>query len=73
LRSARSSIGVKPSLANGFVSSPVLISRLPAASKSISPPTWQHRPRVAGVCRIFCSEARSRVASSASLNRDSWL
>ncbi len=73
LREARSSIGVKPSEAKGLVSSPVDRYRLPAASKSMSPPTWQQMPREAGTSRIFFSLAVSRVPSAFSTNRESRL
>ena len=34
-------------------------ARLPAASKSICPPMWQHRPRSTGTLRMICSVCRS--------------
>src|SRR5688500_14147387 len=41
----RSSIGVNPSEDLENVLSPVLRYKLPALSKSIPPPTWQHSSR----------------------------
>ena len=59
------------------VSSPVTSHRLFWESKSISPATWQHAPRLLGTRRISCSDARSRWAgvvavASTNLKRDSW-
>ncbi len=73
LRSARSSSGEKPSEEKGLESSPVERYRLPSASKSMSPPTWQHMPRVVGMSRTFFSLALSRVPSSFSVKRESRL
>ena len=66
-------MGVKPSEANGLVSSPVDRYRLPAASKSMSPPTWQQMPREAGTSRTFFSLALSRVPSVFRTKRESRL
>ena len=56
------------------VSSPVTSHRLLCLSKSMSPPTWQHAPRLLATCMIFCSVLRSSVgfAPSTNLKRDSW-
>ena len=59
------------------VSSPVTIHRLFFESKSMSPATWQHAPRLLGTRRICCSDARSRCAgsvavASTNLKRESW-
>lgn len=70
LRSGRSSMGVKPSDWKGLESSPVDRYRFPAASKSMSPPTWQQMPRVAWTSRIFFSLAVSRVPSALRTKRE---
>ena len=56
------------------VSSPVTSHRLLWVSKSMSPATWQHAPRLLETRRIFCSDARSIVgfAPSTNLKRLSW-
>ena len=56
------------------VSSPVTSQRLLWRSKSMSPATWQHAPRLLSTLRIFCSLARSSVGFSPSTNlkRESW-
>ena len=56
------------------VSSPVTNQRLLCLSKSMSPATWQHAPRLLATWRIFCSDARSSVGFSPSTNlkRESW-
>ena len=59
------------------VSSPVTSHRLLCESKSMSPATWQHAPRLLGTRRICCSLARSRWAGvaplvSTNLKRESW-
>ena len=56
------------------VSSPVTSHRLFCESKTMSPATWQHAPRLTVTLRIFCSEAMSRVgvAPSTNLKRLSW-
>ena len=59
------------------VSSPVTSHRLFCLSKSMSPPTWQHAPRLTITRMIFCSLARSRCAgspgaASTNLKRESW-
>src|SRR5262245_58329522 len=72
-RVARSSIGEYPSEANGFVSSPVVRYRLPAASKSMSPPTWQQIPRLVGTSSTVTWLARFNEKSVLRVNRDSRL
>src|SRR3712207_7283485 len=67
LRPARSSTGVNPLDANGLVSSPVDRYRLPWASKSILPPTWQRseehtselQSRQYLVCRLLLEKKKS--------------
>ena len=59
------------------VSSPVTIHRLFCESKSMSPATWQHAPRLLSTRMICCSLARSRCAgvvgvASTNLKRESW-
>jgi hypothetical protein len=56
------------------VSSPVTSHRLLWVSKSMSPATWQHAPRLLETRRIFCSDAMSIVglAPSTNLKRLSW-
>jgi hypothetical protein len=39
----------------------------------MSPPTWQHSPRLVGTSRIVTSEAGSIVLSSRTVNRPSLL
>ena len=47
------------------VSSPVTSHRLLCLSKSMSPATWQHAPRLLETRRIFCSLPRSSVGFGA--------
>ena len=56
------------------VSSPVTSHRLPCLSKSMSPATWQHAPRLTSTRMIFCSLAMSSVGlvPSTNLKRESW-
>src|SRR3954454_2591951 len=58
-RPGRSSIGSKPSEANGLVLSPAEMYRLPTLSKYSEPEEWQHSSVWCGKVRIFCSDARS--------------
>src|SRR3954449_3166348 len=64
-------------LRSGGESSPVTSHRLLCLSKSMSPATWQHAPRLFDTRRICSSEDRSRCAgapgaSSTNLKRESW-
>ena len=60
------------------VSSPVTSHRLLCESKSMSPATWQHAPRLFGHAQdLLLADARSRWAgvaavASTNLKRESW-
>ncbi len=73
LRLVRSSSGEYPADSNGLVSSPVDRYRLPAASKSMSPPAWQQMPRSAGTSRMSTLLDWLSVKSALSVNRESRL
>src|SRR3954468_9095357 len=61
-RPGRSSIGSKPSDANGFVLSPVDRHRLPSGPKASEPEEWQHSDRWLLKVRITRSDAMSSAS-----------